>query len=116
MGAGGYRAACRNSSKAAFPENSKATGKAVYVHDSQEVAADLLWFTQRYALKASDKDLRYLKKRSREYHKNQEEAHSILLPDYIPATRVGLKENQALRDYQLVGLDLLESVKKAACY
>lgn len=98
--------------KQLFPKIPKHKAKLFSLQDSQEVAADLLWFTKRYALKASDKDLRYLKMRSREYHKKQEEAHSILLPDYIPAVRVGLMPNQSLRDYQLVGLDLLESVKR----
>ncbi|EKO3663360.1 DEAD/DEAH box helicase [Vibrio metschnikovii] len=98
--------------KQLFPKIPKQQAKLFSLQDSQEVAADLLWFTQRYALQASDKDLRYLKKRSREYHKKQEEAHAILLPDYTPAVRAGLMPNQSLRDYQLVGLDLLESVKR----
>lgn len=91
--------------KQLFPKIPKQQAKLFSLPDTQDVAADLLWFTQRYTLMVSDKDLRYLKKRNREYTKEQEVAHSILLPDYKTKQRAGLMPNQSLRDYQLVGLE-----------
>ncbi|HCJ7273411.1 TPA: DEAD/DEAH box helicase [Vibrio cholerae] len=98
--------------KQLFPKIPKSQAKLFTLKDCQQTAADLLWFTERYTLKASAQDLRYLKKQSREFYKKQEEAYAILLPDYTPTVRAGLLPDQAMRDYQLVALDLLQAVKR----
>tara|TARA_R110002033_G_scaffold135713_2_gene175241 strand:+ start:10696 stop:12447 length:1752 start_codon:yes stop_codon:yes gene_type:complete len=98
--------------KQLFPRIPKSSSKLFTLNDTLETASDLLWFTQRYPLSISDTDLRYLKKQEKLFNKEQAQANSILMPTYTPNNRAGLLDGQSLRNYQLIGLDLIEAVKR----
>ena len=77
-----------------------------------DISADLKWFMSRYPLEISQSDLRRLNRTNKRYYQHQASCESILLPDYVPLNRVGLKVGQVLREYQKVAVDFAESVKR----
>ena len=63
-----------------------------------DISADLKWFMSRYPLEISQSDLRRLNRTNKRYYQHQASCESILLPDYVPLNRVGLKVGQVLRE------------------
>ena len=97
--------------KQLFPKVPTWSSGPFTLDDHIDVAADLVWFTSRYTLSIEKGDLRYLKRRSKRFYKEQAEAEAIMLPNYTPTKRPGLKNGQAFRPYQLKALDLIAQVQ-----
>lgn len=81
--------------------------------DSPDVAADLVWFFDRYPFDMSLSDKKHLNKVHRGFLSNQAKSESILLPNYVPKERLGFKEGYGLRDYQKVAVDFAEHARSA---
>lgn len=97
--------------KQLFPKIPISRSGPFYLHDQLDVAADLVWFCCRYPLEMSDKQSNYLNERADHFYQEQAKAEAILLPDYQPTNRTGLKEGQVFRSYQLKALDMIAQVK-----
>lgn len=81
------------------------------ITDTDTNAADIQWFMERYPLRISRSDKRRLNKDARRFYRQQVEAENILLPDFTPTERPGLKPGQNLRRYQKQAIDLAEKMK-----
>lgn len=79
--------------------------------DLPQTCFDLLWFTERYPLDISEKDLARLKKGKKQYQNNINELERILLPDYVPGT-LTLNAGEEPRNYQLTGNDVYMRCKR----
>lgn len=79
--------------------------------DSPETCHDLLWFTDRYPLKISAKDLLKLKSGRKRFIANVNELESILIPSYKPEN-VELKNGYLGRDYQIRGTEILMKTER----
>src|ERR1700741_717731 len=97
--------------KAIFTKIGYSTVQPFKFDNTPEVCNDLLWFTERYPLTISDKDLSLLKKEKKSYVNTINELESILLPDYKPRD-VKLKEGHQARPYQLSGVDIYMKCKR----
>ena len=95
-----------------FPKIPLHAVKAFDLPFNHDVAADLKWFFSRYPFFMDSEAQRKLNKMAKTYYKDSQESESILLPDHKPRERVGLKEGQSLRNYQLVAVELAEKKKK----
>lgn len=98
--------------KQLFPKIPTTQKAPFYLPYNNDSAADLRWFFSRYPFEMDKSVKRNLKKMDREYAKEKEKRETILLPDYIPKERVGLKEGQSIRGYQRVAVDFAEAKKK----
>lgn len=81
------------------------------ITDTDTNAADIQWFMERYPLSVSNADKRRLNRDTRRFYQDQVEAERILMPDFTPTERVGLKSGQILRTYQKQAVDLAEKMK-----
>lgn len=97
--------------KQLFPRVPKYSSGPFQLSGTKDVAADLSWFTTRYPLDIAKHDSNRLKKVTRSYFQEQADAEAILLPTRTPTERPGLKEGQALRNYQKVGIDFIDEVR-----
>lgn len=97
--------------KAIFPKISKSARQPFLFTNLPEVCFDLIWFTERYPLRISDKDLSLLKRSKKKYQDNINELERILLPDYQPACN-SLNEGELARNYQLTGNELYLKAKR----
>lgn len=61
---------------------------------------ELLWFTDRYPLSISPRDLGLLKSGRRHYEAKLAEQERILTPDWTPPATMGLREGMQVRQYQ----------------
>jgi SNF2 family DNA or RNA helicase len=75
-------------------------------------AADIKWFMERYPLTCSISDRRRLNREANGFYAEQVAAESILLPEWVPTDRAGLRHGQKLRPYQRVAIDLVEQVNE----
>lgn len=97
--------------KAIFNKIAKTESPPFKFINNNETCHDLLWFMERYPLKISNEDLKFLNKSRKSYINNINELESILLPDYKP-TQSKLREGFAGRDYQLRGRDVYLKTKR----
>ena len=74
-------------------------------------AADLHWFTLRYPMDISTKDMLRLKREKKNFVDRNNNIESILSPTYIPQN-VKLNDGYEARDYQVKGKDVFLSVKR----
>ncbi len=94
--------------KQVFPRISKTdTGPWFFPCDGQH-AADLHWFTSRYPMEMEELAVEVLAKEKDEYQDQQNELEFILNHEYKPEQPAGLREGQALRDYQGQALQLIK--------
>lgn len=98
--------------KRMFPKIPQYKTKTFTLALKKDVAFDLEWFFSRYPFSMDDETRKKLKKLNRAYAKDSNASEDILLPNYIPKGRVGLKEGQQLRQYQRVAVDFGEQNKK----
>ncbi len=70
-------------------------------------AADLDWFLSRYPLTMSAQDREALTGGRLAFDLQQAELERILMPDYAPPPLAGLREDQAIRHYQMQAVELL---------
>lgn len=96
--------------KQLFPRVPKHSAGPFHLNANTDTAADLKWFMERYPLATSFEDGKLLEEHTYIFYRNQAEAERIFLPDWSPTVRPGLKAGQALRQYQLQALDLIEKV------
>lgn len=75
-------------------------------------AADIQWFMERYPLECSLGDRRLLNRHAKGFYEHQSASEAILLPDWKPTERPGLKPGSAFRGYQRTALDFTEMVKR----
>lgn len=92
--------------KQLFPRIPQGSVPPYSLNRSETIDADLQWFTSRYPLRLSNADAEELASGQRAYLAHQAQMERILLPDYVPATTVGLREGKALRSYQAQAIDL----------
>ena len=95
-----------------FPKVNKFEMYNLELPNTDDTCSDLCWFMQRYPLEISDEDLKKLKLGKKNFEDLQEEIDTLLLPDYIAPTYIGLKENQKVRDYQAQAVELLYKTGK----
>lgn len=92
--------------KQLFPRIPKwQTGTFTFPDDTSH-CADLSWFTARYPMLMTENDLLTLEGGRDIYEKNQARMEEILRPDYLPPSRMGLKEGQSVRHYQSQAVEL----------
>lgn len=77
-----------------------------FPNDAQH-AADLEWFVHRYPMDMGVQDLRALRAGRDLFERRQNEMELILSSDYRPPAYVGLREGQAMRDYQARAIEVL---------
>ncbi|KQN96914.1 SNF2-related protein [Paenibacillus sp. Leaf72] len=95
--------------KQLFPRIPKwMTGTFTFPNDTSH-CADLSWFTVRYPLQMTEQDKLVLEGGRDIFERNQVRMEEILLPDYAPPVRVGLKEGQSVRHYQAQAVELFLS-------
>jgi len=97
--------------KQLFPRIPSHQSGTFALFNNEDVAADIVWFTSRYPLLVSSKDSKVLNQASKSFYDGQSTAEEILSPNYTPTERPGLKDGQAFRDIQKVGVDMLEQVR-----
>ncbi|EOX4129382.1 DEAD/DEAH box helicase [Vibrio cholerae] len=87
--------------------------KVFTLQNTPDVAADLLWFIDRYPLKiSSDADFQELQRQNNEFWTVQRMSEALLVPDYVPSEREGLLPGQVLRSYQRLAIDFVQLNKK----
>ncbi len=96
--------------KAIFTKIRATATQPFYFDNTPETCNDLLWFTERYPLEISEKDLSLMKREKKAHINNINELESILLPDYKPRD-LKLKEGFEARHYQLSGVDVYMKCK-----
>lgn len=83
------------------------------LQDSDEIAADLYWFTQRYPLKMSVGDREHLRQRKERYEQDIAEMERILLPNWQSSNPVFLKGIP--RKYQSQYAEIIQRTKVGIC-
>lgn len=71
------------------------------------IETDLDWFLTRYPLAMNEDDRIALTNGKLGFDLRQAEMESIFLPDYCPASLIGLRDGQEIRRYQSQAVDLL---------
>jgi hypothetical protein len=94
--------------KQMFPRVPISSAGPFYLSDNPDIAADIQWFISRYPLIGDTRDMEYLNLRAQSFYTNQAEAGRILLPDWKPTRRTGLRKGQKFHQYQRIFLDYLE--------
>lgn len=82
-----------------------------YFNDTPESAFNLLWFTERYPLQITSKDLSRLQREKRKFINNINELETISIPEHVP-TDVFLKDGYKARSYQLQGREVFLKCKR----
>lgn len=95
--------------KANFNRIPKQSAGPFTLEQTDENAADLEWFTQRYPMIVSEDEARALKMKARAHRELQEELHVMFTAGYEPRE---YKINGKLRDYQAQGVELFLRVKR----
>lgn len=90
-----------------FPRISKGDKPPYMIPNTPAFSADIAWFLQRYPLAANDDDVAELGRRREIFAINQAEMERILVPDYQPPARVGLRGGQSIRPYQAQAVEML---------
>lgn len=72
-----------------------------------DVAADLLWFSQRYPFVIDEDSQKHLIAQNDFYNNFQSHNESIVMETYIPKQTTGFKDSYGMRNYQEVAIDLL---------
>lgn len=93
-----------------FPSIPKHSTVPFTLPDTDEMSADLEWFTMRYPLQISKQDSDKLTKSAKRHHDLANEIEKYYLPDYVPK-QIKLKEGKAARKYQLSVADIFEKTK-----
>lgn len=93
--------------KSVFPRLSKTDHDEFYFPLSPESSADLAWFTQRYPLAMTADDLAALYDGKAAFEAGRATREAILLPDYQPTLRPGMRDGTAMNQKQAVASDLL---------
>lgn len=97
--------------KSVFPRIPKAETCPFWFGDTEEIAADLVWFTDRYPMRMSDQDALKLVSGRRDFNAIASRMEGIMAPGYTPGP-VALKEGFTARPYQLQGADLIHESKR----
>lgn len=97
--------------KQMFPGVRKSSTGPFPLMDTLTNASDLAWFVRRYPLETNQNTHSRLHARELECEKLMISAEEILTPDFKPVARIGLKEGQVLRDYQLQAISFANLVK-----
>jgi len=97
--------------KQIFPGILKSSTGPFRLQDSNTMASDLKWFTDRYPLEITPKEKRILNKKARKHLALIEEAENVLSPNYKATDRIGLQFGQTLREYQKQAVDFIELVR-----
>lgn len=93
--------------KQLFPRISKTDpGPWRFPNDPQN-AADLEWFLHRYPMEMETHEAHVLHQGRDLFEDLQRDLERILTPDYAPPDYAGLREGQALRDYQGQAVEVL---------
>jgi superfamily II DNA or RNA helicase len=97
--------------KQLFPRIPKTDpGPWLFDGDTQ-TASDLSWFMLRYPMEMKSQDIQALAAGCAEYERTQNELEFILNTDYKAPAYAGLREGQALRDYQGQAIEVLKRRK-----
>jgi len=88
--------------KAVFKKIQTGAVQPFNLSDIPDMAADLHWFLQRYPMKMTEADAKYLTKRKNEYVKIVADLETIMLPSYKPGI-IKLKKRKKARVYQSKG-------------
>jgi SNF2 family DNA or RNA helicase len=95
--------------KNTFPRIPKSSPGPFAIDSTDEAAADLLWFSTRYALAMSPEDAATLEARAAAFHRGQAELALLLSADRAPRD---FKINGQLREYQARGVELYLKTKR----
>ena len=90
-----------------FPRVPKHSAGPFYLAHDNIHSADIDWFLMRYPLEISKKDREVLTTGRNSFNAQQAEMERILLPDYEAPAIVGLREGQAIRQYQIQAIEIL---------
>lgn len=93
--------------KQLFPRIPKADPGPWRFPNDEQHAADLEWFLHRYPMEIPFAHQHQLDAGKRRFDDQQAELEHVLSPDYQPPSYVGMREGQALRDYQARAVEIL---------
>lgn len=98
--------------KKVFEQIDKSSIAPFKFNKTPENCAEMAWFIQRYPLSVSDSDFKKITRGAKSYYSRINELEKILLPDYVSAGEITLKEGMVARPYQLTGLELVSKVQR----